>query len=42
MNENVLEVQNLYRKFANGTQALSDVSFSVKKGEFMAIYSGMT
>ena len=37
MNENVLEVQNLYRKFANGTQALSDVSFSVKKGEFLVI-----
>ena len=33
MNHIVLKVQNINRTFANGTIALQDVSFSVKKGE---------
>lgn len=37
MNHIVLEVQNINRTFANGTIALQDVSFSVKKGEFLVI-----
>lgn len=37
MNHIVLEVQNINRTFANETIALQDVSFSVKKGEFLVI-----
>lgn len=37
MSHIVLEVQNINRTFANGTIALQDVSFSVKKGEFLVI-----
>ncbi|MBP3561557.1 MAG: ABC transporter ATP-binding protein [Treponema sp.] len=37
MNHIVLEVQNINRTFANGTIALQDVSFSVKKGKFLVI-----
>lgn len=37
MNHIVLEVQNINRTFANGTIALQDVSFSVKKEEFLVI-----
>ena len=37
MNHIVLEVQNINRTFANGTIALQDVSFSVKKGDFLVI-----
>ena len=37
MNHIFLEVQNINRTFANGTIALQDVSFSVKKGEFLVI-----
>ena len=37
MNHIVLEVQNINRTFTNGTIALQDVSFSVKKGEFLVI-----
>ena len=37
MNHIVLEVRNINRTFANGTIALQDVSFSVKKGEFLVI-----
>ena len=37
MNHIVLEVKNINRTFANGTIALQDVSFSVKKGEFLVI-----
>lgn len=37
MNHIVLEVQNINRTFANGTIALQDVSFSVKKREFLVI-----
>ena len=37
MNHIVLEVQNINRTFANGTIALQDVSFSVKKGELAVV-----
>jgi phosphonate transport system ATP-binding protein len=33
----MLEVHNLQKNFKNGTQALKDVSFKVKKGEFISI-----
>ena len=34
---NILEVQNLSKSYPNGVQALKDVSFHVKKGEFLVI-----
>ena len=34
---NILEINNLRKNFKNGTQALKDVSFNVKKGEFISI-----
>ena len=33
----MLEIKNLQKQFENGTHALKDVSFKVKKGEFISI-----
>jgi len=33
----MLEINNLKKKFKNGTRALKDVSFKVKRGEFISI-----
>ncbi len=33
----MLQVQHLYKTYPNGTQALKDVSFEVKDGEFLAV-----
>jgi phosphonate transport system ATP-binding protein len=33
----ILEVQNLVKTYENGVQALKNVSFSVKKGEFLVV-----
>lgn len=35
--QNLIEVRNLVKTYANGTQALKGVSFDVKKGEFLVI-----
>lgn len=35
--ENILEVKNICKKFGQGFTALQDVSFSVKRGEFVVI-----
>jgi phosphonate transport system ATP-binding protein len=37
MSNTILEVQNLEKVYPNGTRALNDVSFDVKKGEFLVI-----
>ena len=33
----MLKVENLTKTYPNGTQALKDVSFEVKDGEFLAV-----
>jgi len=33
----MLEIKNLTKVYEGGTQALTDVSFSVKPGEFLAV-----
>ena len=37
MTENILTIKNLNKTYPNGVQALKDVSFSVKKGEFLVV-----
>ncbi len=37
MTENILTIKNLRKTYPNGVQALKDVSFSVKKGEFLVV-----
>ena len=39
----MLRIQNLSKTYPSGTQALKDVSFDVKDGEFMAVsYTHLT
>ena len=33
----MLKVENLSKEYPNGTQALKNVSFEVKDGEFLAV-----
>ncbi len=37
MTENILEIKNLVKTYPNGTRALKDISFKVKRGEFLVI-----
>ncbi len=37
MSEPILSIRNLVKTYPNGTQALKDVSFDVKRGEFLVI-----
>lgn len=37
MSETILSVKNLTKTYDNGTKALKDVSFDVKKGEFLVV-----
>ena len=35
--EKILEIQNVKKRFSDGTLALDDISFSINKGEFTVI-----
>lgn len=37
MSDNILSIQNLVKTYPNGVQALKDITFDVKKGEFLVI-----
>ncbi len=37
MSETILSIKNLSKTYDNGTQALADISFDVKKGEFLVV-----